>query len=267
MSKGSVQVAQVLLDNFGRTLPNLYNIQECTYNSHALLHLPSQVLDHGSLSFTSAFVFEAFIAHLKNLYSGTRGNPKQMVKKLGICQSYKGYVSQKCKEVPNAARLAQRLLNEKSNTRCVGGGIHLHEPMQHKKLVGFQGVLSQVLGCAPDTGYMVFFRMTKAHITFHSTMYSRIGNSCSYIVHLHLNGNDMYAKVVCYILHQNLAYALVLQYHLTGVNVCEGLPPPQDVVLQEIVRKKIVGQHFLEAQEKKHPLIVKATVEEALLPI
>ena len=255
-SKASVHVAQVLLDNFVRILPNLYAIQECTYNSHTLLHLPSQVLHHGSLSFTSAFVFEAFIAHLKNLYFGTRGMPKQMVKKLGICQTYKGFVAQKCKEVPSAARLEQRLLNEKSNTRCVGGEIKLHEPMEYNKRLRFQDVLCQALGCPPDTDYMVFFRMTKAHVTFHSTMYSRKGNSCSYIAHLHLNGSDAYAKVVCYILHQNIPYALVLQYHMTGINVCEGFPPPQDVVLQEIVRKKLVGQHFFEAQETEHPLVV-----------
>ena len=84
ISKTCVEKAQVLLDNFVRLLPSLYGIEECTYNSHALFHFPSQVLDHGSLALTSAFVFEAFIAHLKNLYSGTRGLPKQMVEKLGV---------------------------------------------------------------------------------------------------------------------------------------------------------------------------------------
>ena len=81
VSKGCVEKAQVLLDNFVRLLPGLYGVEECTYNSHALLHFPSQVLEHGPLSFTSAFGFEAFIAHLKNLYSGTRGIPGQMVAK------------------------------------------------------------------------------------------------------------------------------------------------------------------------------------------
>ena len=123
--------------------------------------------------------------------------------------------------------------------------------MEYTKLVGFQDVLSQVLGCAHDTDYMVFFRMTKAHTTFHSTMYSRKGNSYSYIVNLRLNESDVYAKVVCYILYQNICSTT-----LTGGNVCDGLPPPQDVVLQETVRKKLVGQHFFEAQETERPLIV-----------
>ena len=37
-----------------------------------------RVLGHGSLALTSAFVFEAFIAHLVNKFSGTRGLPKKL---------------------------------------------------------------------------------------------------------------------------------------------------------------------------------------------
>ena len=84
LSKVCVEKSQVLLDNFVRLLPNLYGQQECTFNSHSLVHFPSQVLDHGSLSFTSAFVFAAFIAHLKNLYSGTRGSSKTNGRKTRI---------------------------------------------------------------------------------------------------------------------------------------------------------------------------------------
>ena len=84
LSKVCVEKSQVLLDNFVRLLPNLYGQQECTFNSHYLLHFPSQVLDNGSLSFTSAFVFEAFVAHLNNLYSGTRGSSKTNGRKTRI---------------------------------------------------------------------------------------------------------------------------------------------------------------------------------------
>ena len=41
ISKVCAETAQVLLDNFVRLLPSLYSIQECTYNTHALLHFPS----------------------------------------------------------------------------------------------------------------------------------------------------------------------------------------------------------------------------------
>ena len=55
-----------------------------------------KVLGHGSLALTSAFVFEAFIAHLINLFSGTRELIKQMLEKLGVSQTYRVLVSQKC---------------------------------------------------------------------------------------------------------------------------------------------------------------------------
>ena len=71
-----------------------------------------RVLGHGSLALTSAFVFEAFIAHLVNQFSGTRGLPKQMVEKLGVSQTYRVHVSQKCKSTPSAARFAKHLLGE-----------------------------------------------------------------------------------------------------------------------------------------------------------
>ena len=128
-----------------RLLPSLYGIEECTYNSHALLHFPSQVLDHGSLALTSAFVFKAFIAHLKNLYSGTRGLPKQIVEKLGVSQTYKVHVLQKCKSTPSAARFAKHLLGERPSVRYTEGEILLHEPVHFKKLTQFQNVLLQHL--------------------------------------------------------------------------------------------------------------------------
>ena len=256
VGKACVEKAQFLLDNFVRLLPSLYGIAECTYNSHALLHFPSQVLDHGSLSFMSAFVFEAFIAHLKNLNTGTRGIPQQMVEKLGVTQTYKGYVSQKCEDTPSAARFVRQLLHGKPHTRLTDGGILMHEPMHYKKLVRFQNILHTGFGTGSNTDHLVSYRMTKDHVTFHSTMYPGKANSCSCLIQFHLHGRIAYGKVVCFIIHQNVAYALFEECNLTGVNVCQGLPPPQDAVLKEIVQRNLIGGHFLEVQETDSPLIV-----------
>ena len=174
LSKACVHTSQVLLDNFVRLLPSLYGPQECTYNSHAILHFPSQVLDHGSLSFTSTFVFEAFLADLKNLYSGTRGIPKQMVEKLAISQTYKVHVAEKCKDNNAAATFAQHLVHEKQNTRKKDGGMLLHEPIHYKKLdAHFQNIICEKFGCGADTEHLISYKMTKDHVTFHSTMYPR----------------------------------------------------------------------------------------------
>ena len=260
ISKARVNTSQVLLDNFVRLLPSLYSRQDCTYNSHALLHFPSQVLDNGPLLFISAFVFEAFIAHLKNLYSGTRGIPKQMVEKLGISQCYKHHVRENCKDTPNAAKFAQGLLRQDQKTRMTDGGVRLYEPMHYKRLVNYQNVLHASFGSGPDESHLVSYRMTKDHVTFHSTMYPRKGNSCSYLIQFRLHSRIAYGKVVCYIFHQNIAYALLLKYNVTGVDVCQGLSPPQDAVLKEIVHKRLIGQHFAEVQDTERPLIISCNV-------
>ena len=115
ISKTCVEKAQVLLENFVRLYSSLYDIEECTYNYHALFHFPFQeflTMVPKHFNFCFKFVFEAIISHLKNLYSGTRGLPKQMVEKLGVSQTYRVHVSQKCKSTPSAARFAKHLLGE-----------------------------------------------------------------------------------------------------------------------------------------------------------
>ena len=69
-----------MVDNFVKLLPSLYGIEECMYIQLPCLIplLFPRVLGHGSLALTSAFVFEAFIAHLVNQFSGTRGLPKKL---------------------------------------------------------------------------------------------------------------------------------------------------------------------------------------------
>ena len=47
-----------------------------------------------------------------------------------------------------------------------------------------------------------------------------------------------------------------MKYNIIGLNVCQGLPLPQDVVLREIVRRNFLGQDFMEVQETNIPMIV-----------
>ena len=71
-----------------------------------------------------------------------------------------------------------------------------------------------------------------------------------------MHGEEAFGKVVCYICHQNVAYALLLKYNLTGLNVCQELSAPQDAVLREILRRNLPGEHFVEVQETDIPVIV-----------
>ena len=88
-------------------------------------------------------------------------------------------------------------------------------------------------------------------------MYPRKGNLCSYLVQFCAHGRKCYCRVVCYILFKNFAYALITEYGLSGLIVCQDLPPPQDVLLKEIVHQNIIGQHFLYIKESESLLLVK----------
>ena len=87
-------------------------------------------------------------------------------------------------------------------------------------------------------------------------MYPRRGNSCSYLIKCHSHGRVVFGKVVCYISYQNIAYALLLKYNIIGLNVCQGLPLLQDVVLREIVKRNFPGQDFMEVKETNIRTIV-----------
>ena len=144
-----------------------------------------------------------------------------MVEKLGISQTYKDYVKGNCKDNPAAARFAQHLLLESENVRIIDGGMLLHEPVLYKKLDDqFHNVLHETFGVGADAEHLVSYRLTKDHVTFHSTMYPRRGNSCSYLIECHSHGRVVFGKVVCYISYENIAYALLLKYNI-GLNVCQ----------------------------------------------
>ena len=171
-----------------------------------------------------------------------------MVEKLGVSQTYKVHVPQKCKSTPSATRFAKHLLGERLSVRYTEGKILLHEPVHFEMLTQFQNVFFAAFGSGPVPEYLVSYRMTKDHVTFHSMMYPRKGNLCSYLVQFCAHGRKCYGRVVCYILFKNVAYALITKYGLNGLNVCQDLPPPQDVVVKEIVHRNLIGQHFLQVQ-------------------
>ena len=87
-------------------------------------------------------------------------------------------------------------------------------------------------------------------------MYPRKGNSCSYLVEFNSNGMTVYGKVVCYIVRENVAYALLEEHKKTGRNVCQDLPLPEDPVLKDIVERNLIGEHYLEVEEDGELLIV-----------
>ena len=123
-----------------------------------------------------------------------------MVEKLGVSQTYKVHVPQKCKSTPSATRFAKHLLGERPSVQYTEGRILLYEPVHFEMLTQFQNVFFTAFRSGPVPEYLVSYRMTKDHVTFHSMMYPRKGNSCSYLVQFGAHGRKCSGRVVCYFL-------------------------------------------------------------------
>ena len=91
-----------------------------------------------------------------------------MVEKLGVSQTYKVHVPQKSKSTPSATRFAKHLLGERPSVQYTEGRILLHEPVHFEMLTQFQNVFFAAFGSGPVLEYLVSYRMTKDHVTFHT---------------------------------------------------------------------------------------------------
>lgn len=63
-----IDIAEAMLSSYARLLPELHDISEATFISHAITHLAEQVREHGPLILHLAFIFESMLAHLKRLF-------------------------------------------------------------------------------------------------------------------------------------------------------------------------------------------------------
>ena len=260
----SVDIAQLLLDNFVRLFPIFYGSRRvCTYNNHALRHMPKQVLDNCPLSLTSAFVFDSFIAQLKRLFSGTRGIPRQMVDRFGVTQSYKAHTKSICKGDTKVENLSKQFISDTINfTRCKNG-IALFYPIVRRKLTQeLCTVLNSHLSedqSSYFSEFQVSFRMKEDLTTYHRLMYPRKGNSCSCVVeYFSKHGTFGYGKVICFILCENIAYALLYKYKMTKLNVCHGIEAPKDLVMKAFLDNNLIGKDFQEAEESTStPIVIK----------
>lgn len=196
----------------------------------------------------SAFVFEAFITHLNNLNTGTRGIPHQMV-------DLESHRATRGTSLRNRTHQVQHSLSNSCFVEDLAPDSQMEEFWCMSLWITRSWfcfeiffILCLVLVAVQTTWCCTGWQLI---VSSFSTMYPRNANSWTYLIQFHLHGRIAYGWVVCFVIHQNVAYALLEEYNLTGVNVCQGLPPPQDAVLKEIEE----GGYFLEVQETDGPLI------------
>ena len=174
------------------------------------------------MSFASAFVFKGFITNLKNPFTGERWLPKQILKKLGVTQTYK----KKCENTENAAKIAKSSVVENLKQDAWMGIFFRMIPFITRSCLIFR---TFSIPCLVQLKSPCFLQDEEEdHLVFHSTMYPRKGNSCSYRVEFNSNGMTAYRKLACNIASENLAYGLTGECKKTGIFICQDLPFPQD---------------------------------------
>lgn len=263
VSENDICIADAMIGSYTRCLPKLFSRKECTYNSHALTHLPQQVREHGPLILHSTFVFESMLAHLKRMFHGTRGIPEQICKRLAIAQHSKSYVKQNTCTNPAASEFVEKLL-EPSNLVEINDGIKLFPPLmqQPPELNG------------PIEGYfhderpvIAAQRMAKGGHVYHSLCYRKKGNSASYLVAIRSDQDDTtltFGEVQYFLKDGNSdGFAVVRVIEPTGSNICStGMPPPADPVTHEFWSSGVLGQHFLGIRFTRRMKLIKCTAIE-----
>lgn len=82
-----ISTAEVMLQDFGRMLPELYGDKSCTANAHLLCHLVKYVRLWGPLWTHSAFGFESYNGHLQYLFHSRANIIDQLVFNIDIQQT------------------------------------------------------------------------------------------------------------------------------------------------------------------------------------
>ena len=176
-----IDIADAMLATYTRLLPALFSETECTYNSHALTHLPEQVRALGPLILHCMFVFEAMLAHLKRLFHGSRGIPDQICRKLGTTQHASQQIRMDVQDSSTAMEFTTKLMAAPkfSTVLNLENGVCFVPPFKQE----IPYIAFPIEGFFPDTQELTTCqRMVKDGQVFHGLNYVYKKNSGSYLV-------------------------------------------------------------------------------------
>ena len=248
-----IDIADAMLVTYTRLLPTLFNETECTYNTHALTHLPQQVRGHGPLVRHSTFVFEAMLAHLKRMFHGSRGIPDQICRRVGAAQHANQWIRRDVQGNKTAMEFTTRLTvaSKSSQYLSLDDGVCFLPPF--KQEIPHIGV--PIEGFFPDTGELTTCqRMVKGGQVYHGLNYVYKKNSGSYLVQFQSQLEQPgFGKIQYFIKHRHMGYAVVNILRNTGRNIYQtGIAPAKDPVLREFLLAGVLGSHFIGVKETQN---------------
>lgn len=171
----------------------------------------------------------------------------------------RGTLSQIAERFTHQKFCNQWLEDAKSRTDSIGEVVSRVYFKQNKKGVNFDGITafdettSQVPIVAlsnefSDVAQCQFFeRARKDLILFHSLSYRKRQNTCSYVVSFDMVDEQIYGKIVQFVVSSNIVYAYAQLYTVTSMNIAEDIVP-SNKHLKALWHQKINGTFFKEVQ-------------------
>ncbi|CAM4777962.1 unnamed protein product [Rotaria magnacalcarata] len=167
-----IRLADKLIHYYCQTSSKVHDPRIELYSLHVHLHLPSQVLNHGGVAFTSAFCFDSAIRSIKSKPHGTKNLGSQITY---WCDIDTIIPSKEC-EVSSPSLVSEIKLD-------------------NDLLNAYRGILAKQLnGLKQDINIIkLYVRFKDKFLTYHSFLYSKRFTCNSYLI----SHNDNHQQIQC----------------------------------------------------------------------
>ena len=194
-SEGVSALTKLYVGELSRKVDShLYPPKLLTITTHTHLHLPLQCKKFGRLDWLTNFVFESFLGFLKAFVKGSSGAGDQ------IAFAFEAnFFLSKLREKPSRS----------FGHFSIDGnhfGSNLLKIRSDDPLAKF--LLKH--GCNP-VDVLLFSRLHRFNVTFHSFLYARKGSTCSYLVSYERQGALLYGYILCFLLKDGECFVVLQQ--------------------------------------------------------
>ena len=221
-----IQLADQIIHYYCKTATHVYGESIELFSLHAHLHLPQQVLNHGGLSFTSAFCFESAIRYLKKKAHGTKDLATQIADWISVERTIK----KQSFEVFKSTGLNQMDINDRNfdvYRKIFLNNIHLLNENEND--------------------VVLFLRYRDTFNIYHTLLYDLPYTCVSYIISYGaVDASIQYGQVIVFFKLREDYYALIREYKFTGRNLSDllSIPTKFEQKLNEIFPMRVLSDSY-----------------------
>jgi hypothetical protein len=221
-----IELADKIIHYYCKTAVHVYGESIELFSLHAHLHLPQQVLNHGGLSFTSAFCFESAIRYLKKKAHGTKDLATQIADWISVERTMKKQPF----EVFKSIGFNQMDINDYNfdiYRDIFLNNIHL---------------LNENENDIP-----LFLRYRDTFNIYHTILYDLPYTCVSYIIsYKAVDASIKYGQIIVFFKLREDYYALIREYKSTDQNISDFLSVPAELEqkLNEIFPIRVLSNSY-----------------------